>query len=268
MSDYDMDEMLDIASSMEQEFIYNPDEFYNNKKRKIRESSKKSKKDSEEKSEDSEDESDESDESEEESEDKLYKEMFEQFSLLQSKDINEQLSKNDVSIDDILMQINLDENIDKENKDIEDLIDKGLETRFFQNDPGSFLNSRVGMTERAGQAVNLSTIIQGVDKRSKRQEAINRIYMNSQEIFNINFYKACTKYGIDNKRVEGLMDLLFTSEYFEYKNPYGILFGFMCLKGKNISENLLTNVYEKYAIHENISILDLIRYARFIISLY
>lgn len=204
-------------------------------------------------------------EEKEEKED-IYEQMFEQFSLLQSKDITE--NKDNILADDILMQINLDENIDKENKDIEDLIDKGLETRYFQNDPGSFLNSRVGMMERSGQNVNLSTIIQGVDKRSKRQEAINRTYMNSQEIFNINFYKACNKYGIEKQKVEGLMELLFTSDYFEYKNIFGILFGFMCLKGKNISENLLTNVYENYAIHENISILDLIRYARFVLSLY
>lgn len=200
-------------------------------------------------------------------EEEIYEKMYEQFNLLQNQDITEQLFRDDISADDILMQINLDENVEKENKDIEDLIDRGLETRFFQNDPGSFLNSRVGMVERTGQ-MNLSTVIKGVDKRSKRQEMINRMYMNAQEIFNINFYKACAKYGIDNKRVEGLMELLFNSEYFEYKNPFGILFGFLCIKGKNINEILLNNVYDKYAVHENISILDLIRYARFILSLY
>ena len=217
---------------------------------------------------DSSSESEDESESQQEKEKRIYEEMFQQFSLLQSKDISEKINKDDISVDDILMQINLDENIDKENKDIEDLIDRGLETRFFQNDPGSFLNSRVGMMERTGQNANLSTIIQGVDKRSKRQEAINRTYMNSQEIFNINFYKACNKYGIDKQKVEGLMDLLFTSDYFEYKNPFGILFGFMSIKGKSINETLLLDIYEKYAKHENISILDLIRYARFILSLY
>jgi hypothetical protein len=201
-------------------------------------------------------------------EEKMYEKLYQQFNILQSSDNNEDLFKDDVYPDDILLQINMDENIDKENKDIEDLIDKGLETRFFQNDPGSFLNSRVGMTERSGQITNLSTIIQGVDSRSKRQQAISRMFMNSQEIFNINFYKACQKYGIENERVEGLMEILFQSEYFEYKNPFGILFGFLCLKNKNINENLLNNVYEKYAVHENITILDLIRYARFILSLY
>lgn len=201
-------------------------------------------------------------------EEKMYEKMYEQFNLLQSKDVTEQLFKDNISPDDILMQINLDENIDKENKDIEDLIDRGLETRFFQNDPTSFLNSRVGMSESAGQTVTLGTIIQGVDKRSKRQEAINRMYMNSQELFSLNFQKACSKYGIEKKKVEGLMELLFTSQYFEYKNAFGILFGFLCLKGKNINETQLINVYNKYAVQENISILDLIRYARFILSLY
>ena len=201
-------------------------------------------------------------------EEEIYEKLYEQFNLLQSKDVTEQLFRDDTSPDDILMQINIDENIDKENKDIEDLIDRGLETRFFQNDPASYLNSRVGMSERTGQTITLGTIIQGVDKRSKRQEAINRMYMNSQELFSLNFQKACSKYGIDKKRVEGLMELLFGSEYFEYKNPFGVLFGFLCLKGKNISESLLINIHTKYAVHENISILDLIRYARFISSLY
>lgn len=201
-------------------------------------------------------------------EEEIYEKLYEQFNLLQSKDVSEQLFRDETSPDDILMQINLDENIDKENKDIEDLIDRGLETRFFQNDPASYLNSRVGMSERIGQTVTLGTIIQGVDKRSKRQEAINRMYMNSQELFSLNFQKACSKYGIEKKRVDGLMDLLFISDYFEYKNPFGILFGFLCLKGKNINESLLNNIYTKYAVHENISILDLIRYARFISSLY
>ena len=201
-------------------------------------------------------------------EEDMYEKMYEQFNLLQSKDVTEQLFRDDISSDDILMQINLDENIDKENKDIEDLIDRGLETRFFQNDPTSFLNSRVGMSESTGQNVTLGTIIQGVDKRSKRQEAINRMYMNSQELFSLNFQKACSKYGIEKKRVDGLMELLFSSQYFEYKNSFGILFGFLCLKGKNINETQLINVYNKYAVQENISILDLIRYARFILSLY
>jgi hypothetical protein len=92
--------------------------------------------------------------------------------------------------------------------------------------------------------------------------------MNSQELFSLNFQKACSKYGIEKNRVEGLMELLFSSEYFEYKNPFGILFGFLCLKGKNINETQLINVYNKYAVHENVSILDLIRYSRFILSLY
>jgi hypothetical protein len=201
-------------------------------------------------------------------EEDMYNKMYEQFNLLQSKDITEQFFRDDISPDDILMQINLDENIDKENRDIEDLIDRGLETRFFQNDPTSFLNSRVGMSESAGQTVTLGTIIQGVDKRSKRQQAINRMYMNSQELFSLNFQKACSKYGIEKTRVNGLMELLFSSQYFEYKNPFGILFGFLCLKGKNINESQLINVYNKYAVEENISILDLIRYARFILSLY
>lgn len=202
-------------------------------------------------------------------EENIYEQMFKEFNVMDSKLRGEQLFKEEeIAPEDILMKINLDENIDKDNKEIEDLIDRGLETRFFQNDPNSFLNSRVGMAERIGQDQTLGTIIHGYDKLAKRQEAINRIFMNTQELFSINFYKACSKYGIEKNKVEGLLELLFKSEHFEYKNPFGILFGFMCLKGRNINESLVNNIYKNYAINENISILDLIRYARFIKSLY
>lgn len=198
----------------------------------------------------------------------VYEQMFKEFNIVDSQIRKEELFKENVIPDDILMKINIDENIDKDNREIEDLIDRGLETRFFQNDPNSFLNSRVGMAEAIGQEQTLGTIIHGYDKLAKRQEAINRIYMNAQELFTINFNKACSKYGIEKKKVDGLMSLLFKSEFFEYKNPFGILFGFLCLRGRNINDTLVNDVYKKYAIQENISMLDLIRYARFIKSLY
>ena len=76
--------------------------------------------------------------------------------------------------------------------------------------------------------------------------------MNSQELFSLNFQKACLKYGIEKKRVDGLMELLFSSQYFEYKNSFGILFGFLCLKGKNINETQLINVYNKCYVKASI----------------
>lgn len=204
-----------------------------------------------------------------ENQENVYEQMFKEFNIIDNQIRGEQLfQENNIIPDDILMKINIDENIDRDNKEIEDLIDKGLETRFFQNDPNSFLNSRVGMAEAIGQEQTLGTIIHGYDKLAKRQEAINRIYMNAQELFTINFNKACSKYGIEKKKVDGLMGLIFKSEFFEYKNPFGILFGFLCLRGRNINDTLVNDVYKKYAIQENISILDLIRYARFIKSLY
>jgi hypothetical protein len=165
---------------------------------------------------------------------------------------------------DILYQMNNDEL-----KDIDNLIDQGLETRFFLNDPNSFLNSRVGMTERIGQDVTLgTTMAYGNNKLSKRLQAINRMYMNSQEIFTQNFYKACDKYGIDRKTKEWIFNSLFKSPYFEYKNPFGILFASFCIKNNKINQSAFDEIYNKYASKENISILDLIRYSRFIISLY
>jgi hypothetical protein len=203
-------------------------------------------------------------------EEDIYKQMFQEFSKVDEEKSNVLSSGSDEFLfkDDILLQINLEEEINKDDRDINDMIDRGLETRFFQNDPNSFLNSRVGMAERIGQEQTLGTIIQGQDKLAKRQEKINRMNLNNQQIFSINFDKVCSKYGIEKNRVYGLLDLVLKSQFYEYKNPSGILFGFLCLKGKNISETQLDNVYQKYASQENISILDLVRYARFIKSLY
>ena len=214
-------------------------------------------------------------EDEEKEDEDVYEQMNKEFNLTNINIRGEKIFKTTkdpldlIEPDDILMKINLYENIEKEdNKDINDLIDRGLETRFFQSDPNSFLNSRIGLMERTSQTQNLGTILKGFDKMAARQIKINRMYMNAQELFNINFYKACNKYGIENKSVEGLMDLIFQSEHFEYKNPFGILFGFLCLKGKTINMPKMIEVHKNYAIHENITLLDLTRYARFILSLY
>lgn len=198
----------------------------------------------------------------------VYDDMNKQYEQMDRQIRQDIIFRDDLDPDDILMQLNMNELIDKDDKDIEDMIDKGLETRFFQNDPNSFLNSRVGMNERVGQDTTLGTIIHGTDKLTKRQEAINRMYMNTQELFSLNFKKACDKYSINIKKVEAIMPLLFKSNYFEYKNPYGIIFGLLCMKGTEIDMNALSNIYNKYAVHENITILDLIRYARFIKSLF
>jgi hypothetical protein len=197
----------------------------------------------------------------------VYDIMHKEYEQMDKQIRQERIFRDDLDPDDILMQLNMNELIDKDNRVIEDLIDKGLETRFFQNDPNSFLNSRVGMNERIGHDTTLSTIMHGTDKLTKRQEAINRMYMNTQEIFSLNFKKACDKYSINIKTVESIMPLLFKSNYFEYKNPYGIIFGFLCIKGRDIDIKKLNNVYDKYAVNENITKLDLIRYARFLQSL-
>ena len=205
----------------------------------------------------------------------IYQQMFREFNIKDQDDINLKGDngldgdKHDEFIpDDILMQINIEDDISRDDKDIDDLIDKGLEIRFFQNDPNSFLNSRVGMAERIGQEQTLGTLIQGNDKLAKRQEKINMMNLNTQQLFIINFNKACQKYGIEKSNVNGLLELLFKTQYYEYKNPFGVIFGFMCLKGKNINEKLVNDVHKNYAINENISILDLLRYARYIKSLY
>ena len=197
----------------------------------------------------------------------IYQQMFREFNIKDQDNINLKEEHGELIPDDILMQINIEDDISRDDKDIDDLIDKGLEIRFFQNDPNSFLNSRVGMAERIGQEQTLGTLIQGNDKLAKRQEKINMMNLDTQQLFIINFNKACQKYGIEKSNVNGLLELLFKTQYYEYKNPFGVIFGFMCLKGKNINEKLVNDIHKNYAINENISILDLLRYARYIKSL-
>ena len=66
-------------------------------------------------------------------------------------------------------EINEQDDEKRDDREIDDLIDRGLETRFFQSDPNSFLNSRVGMAERIGQEQELGTIIKGFDKLAKKE---------------------------------------------------------------------------------------------------
>jgi hypothetical protein len=198
-----------------------------------------------------------------EKEDDIYSKMFNEFNLTQ------QLGEKDIGLqsEDILLRINEQDDEKKDDRDIDDLIDRGLETRFFQSDPNSFLNSRVGIAERIGQEQELGTIIKGFDKLAKKQEKINRMMMSSQQIFMINFDKACSKFDINKSKVDGLLTLIFKTEFYEYKNPTGCLLGYLCIKNKKIDTKQLNDVFEKYASSENMSILDLTRYARFIKSL-
>lgn len=193
----------------------------------------------------------------------IYKQMFSEFNMTKlSQPVDKPFYK-----DDILMQINIEEDREKDDRELDDMIDRNLETRFFQNDPNSFLNSRVGMAERVGQDQVLGTVIKGYDKLAKKQEKINKMNLTSQQLFSITFDKVCLKYDINKNKVSGLLESLFKTQFYEYKNPAGCLFGYLCLKNKNIDNKQLKSIFENYASQENISILDLVRYARFVNSL-
>ena len=201
-----------------------------------------------------------------EDDESIYKQMFDEFNASQ-EEIDAKMYQQE-PIDDILLTLDIEDEEKKDDREIDDMIDRNLETRFFQNDPNSFLNSRVGMAERIGQEQVLGTIIRGYDKLAKRQEKINKMNMTSQQIFSINFDKVCSKYDINKGKVYGLLDILFQTQFYDYKNPAGCLFGFLCIKGKDIDRKLVNSVYEKYASQENMTLLDLVRYARFIKSLF
>lgn len=188
-------------------------------------------------------------------------EIFREMEYIPDEFIDEEKSVSD----DILMNINFQEMIDETDINIEDNISFELESRMFQNDPNSFLNSRVGIAERIGQEQVLGTDIYGFNDLSKRQKKIFQMTMTPEQSFKLNLETLASKYEIKKEVVNELLDIIYKVPYFEYKNVNGCLFGIMCLEKGKINKNKLNSIYEKYA-KENMSILDLLRYSRFILN--
>lgn len=182
----------------------------------------------------------------------------------EDKYILEEKEKEKEIFDDILLDINFDDLIEQDNEeDIENRISLELETRIFQNDPNSFLNSRVGMAERIGQEQVLGTEIGGYGKLAQRQNKLFQMSTTPNQMFKMNLEKIAYRYDISKNLVNNVLDIVFKVPFFEYKNPGGCLFGLMCLSGKNIDKKLIKKIYDTYASEENMSILDLVRYSRF-----
>ena len=188
-------------------------------------------------------------------------ELFKEMEYIPDEFIDEEKSASD----DILMNINFQEMIDETNINIEDNISFELESRMFQNDPNSFLNSRVGVAERIGQEQVLGTDISGFNDLSKRQKKIFQMTMTPEQSFKQNLETLASKYEIKKEVVNELLDIIYKVPYFEYKNVNGCLFGIMCLEKGKINKNKLNSIYDKYA-KESMSILDLLRYSRFILN--
>ena len=188
-------------------------------------------------------------------------EIFKEMEYIPDEFIDEEKSASD----DILMNINFQEMIDETDINIEDNISFELESRMFQNDPNSFLNSRVGVAERIGQEQVLGTDISGFNDLSKRQKKIFQMTMTPEQSFKLNLETLASKYEIKKEVVNELLDIIYKVPYFEYKNVNGCLFGIMCLEKGKINKNKLNSIYDKYA-KESMSILDLLRYSRFILN--
>jgi hypothetical protein len=188
-------------------------------------------------------------------------EIFREMEYIPDEFINEDKNPSD----DILLNINFQELLEDANREIEDNISFELESRMFQNDPNSFLNSRVGIAERIGQEQVLGTEVSGFGELSKRQKKIFQMTMSPEQSFKINIETLASKYEIRKEVVNELLDIIYKVPYFEYKNASGCLFGIMCLERGKINRNKLNQIYEKYA-KENMTIMDLLRYSRFILN--
>jgi hypothetical protein len=188
-------------------------------------------------------------------------EIFKEMEYIPDEFIDEEKNASD----DVLLNINFQELIDDANKEIEDNISFELESRMFQNDPNSFLNSRVGMAERIGQEQVLGTDISGFSDLSKKQKKIFQMTMTPEQSFKSNLETLANKYEIRKEVVNELLDIIYKVPHFEYKNVNGCLFGIMCLERGKINKNKLNSIYEKYA-KETMTIMDLLRYSRFILN--
>ena len=89
--------------------------------------------------------------------------------------------------------------------------------------------------------------------------------MSPEQSFKINLETLANKYEIRKEVVNELLDIMYKVPYFEYKNTSGCLFGIMCLEKGKINKNKLNQIYEKYA-KESMTIMDLLRYSRFILN--
>jgi len=131
-------------------------------------------------------------------------EIFREMEYIPDEFIDEEKSASD----DILMNINFQEMIDETDINIEDNISFELESRMFQNDPNSFLNSRVGVAERIGQEQVLGTDISGFNDLSKRQKKIFQMTMTPEQSFKQNLETLASKYEIKKEVVNELLDII------------------------------------------------------------
>lgn len=158
---------------------------------------------------------------------------------------------------------NLDSDIIAED---DSFIDTGAEWRDFAD--GGPSKSRVGQARAIDIDEDLGTII--ADDKFKRFERISR---TPEDIFRSLAMDTISKYNIskdENIYNDALRIMQIINKHnkrLKYRNPRTIVFALLVFTDRKIDKKKLDKVYDEKAKHENMTKIDLLRYAFFIENL-
>lgn len=102
-------------------------------------------------------------------------------------------------------------------------------------------------------------------------DRISRIFKSDEEIYNNLAVKIKNKYELSNDDLNNCLRMIGPlkrkNRGFQYKNPGGIMFAMMCLQNWNINMTKFNYVYNNYAVKENMTKIDLLRYCFLLIDI-
>lgn len=139
-------------------------------------------------------------------------------------------------------------------------IDTGAEWRDFE---GDISKSRVGMARAVDVEDDLGTMI--VDDKFKKLERMTR---TPDDVFRMIAMDTVTKHGINKEVYDDALRIMQLinkhNKRLKYKSPKAIVLALLVFSGSSIDKNKLEKVYNDKVKQENMTKIDLLRYAMFI----
>ncbi len=107
------------------------------------------------------------------------------------------------------------------------------------------------------------------EKLQKIQELIEKKQLSPEEVFKARLFVIADNLKIGDAIVEEMSLLIIKIKGIRYRNASAFLLGYLILKEnkKDIDKNKIEEVYDSFGKEENVGILDIIRYARYILTL-
>lgn len=168
--------------------------------------------------------------------------------------------------DEDFQDLERNDDIDEQEDIMEDdsVIDTGAEWRDFAD--GGPSKSRVGMARAMDIEEDLGTMIN--DDRYKK---LDRMTKTPEDIFRSIAMDVSLRYKLTKDNYEdGLRIMQLINKHdrkLKYKSPKAIMFAILVFTGDKIDKTKLEKIYKDKASHENMSKIDLLRYAFFIQTL-